>query len=270
MSIKSTNRTIVNSLGIPGILALLWYGEEPFAIFISLVIILATREFLILTKVDLQSNVKWIGYLGGLGFCYFYHFLPSIDLYHISLLLVILIITGFFIEMIQQSKKVGKNLGLTFLSIFYVGALLSSLIALRNYDSTNGSYFTITMVLSIWSCDSAAFYFGTKWGRKKILPTISPNKSWVGCVAGLTSSVIIFYFAKHFSILDLKLIDVCILSIISGVFGQAGDFAESLLKRNADVKDSGTLLLGHGGVLDRFDSLIFASPLTFYYVHFIL
>jgi len=270
MSIKSTNRTIVNSLGIPGILALLWYGEEPFAIFITLVIILATREFLILTKVDLQSHVKWIGYLGGLGFCYFYYFLPSVDLYHISLLLVILIITGFFIEMIQQSKKVGKNLGLTFLSIFYVGALLSSLIALRNYDSTNGSYFTITMVLSIWSCDSAAFYFGTKWGRKKILPTISPNKSWVGCVAGLASSVIIFYFAKHFSILDLKLIDVCILSIISGVFGQAGDFAESLLKRNADVKDSGTLLLGHGGVLDRFDSLIFASPLTFYYVHFIL
>jgi len=270
MSIKSTNRILVNSLGIPGILALLWYGGAPFAIFISVVIFLATREFLILTKVDLQSNVKWIGYLGGLGFCYFYHYLPSIDLYHISLLLVIFVITGFFIEMIQQSKKVGKNLGLTIFSIFYVGALLSTLIALRNYDSYNASYFTITMVLSIWICDSAAFYFGTKWGRKKILPSISPNKSWVGCAAGLVSSVIIFCSAKYFSILDLNLIDVGVLSIISGAFGQAGDFAESLLKRNANVKDSGTLLLGHGGVLDRFDSLIFASPLTFYYVHFIL
>ena len=124
------------------------------------------------------------------------------------------------------------------------------------------------MVLSIWTCDSAAFYFGTNWGKKKILPSISPKKSWVGCIAGFCSTFLVFEIANKLNVIDISYIDVFVLSIITGIFGQAGDFAESLLKRNAGIKDSGRLLLGHGGVLDRFDSLIFASPLTFYYIYF--
>ena len=128
--------------------------------------------------------------------------------------------------------------------------------------------FTLVMVLSIWICDSAAFYFGSKWGRKKILPTISPKKSWVGFIAGLISSFIVYGVAKYLLFLEITGEEMCVLVIITGFFGQVGDFAESLLKRNAGVKDSGTMLLGHGGVLDRFDSLIFASPLTYFYLYF--
>ena len=149
MSIKSSNRTLVNILGIPGILSLLWYGGTPFAIFIAIVITLAIRELLILTKMNSQSHVKWLGYLGGLGICYFYHFLPAIDLYHILLLLAIFVITGFCIEMIQKSNNTIKNLGMTFFGIIYVAGLLSTLIGLRNYDSDHTTYFTITMVLKV-------------------------------------------------------------------------------------------------------------------------
>ena len=229
MTIKSSNRTIVNILGIPGILALLWAGGPLFGVFILIVILLASREFLVLTGVDNQSLL---------------------------------------IEIFRTTSNPTRNLAMNFFCIFYVGGLLSTLIGLRNLDTLHSTYFTLTMVLSIWICDSAAFYFGSKWGRKKILPSISPKKSWVGCIAGLISSFIVYGVAKYLHLLEITGEEMLVLVIITGLFGQVGDFAESLLKRNAGVKDSGTMLLGHGGVLDRFDSLIFASPLTYFYLHF--
>ena len=180
----------------------------------------------------------------------------------------LVVIAGFFIEIFRTTSNPTRNLAMNFFCIFYVGGLLSTLIGLRNLDTLHSTYFTLTMVLSIWICDSAAFYFGSKWGRKKILPSISPKKSWVGCIAGLISSFIVYGVAKYLHLLEITGEEMLVLVIITGLFGQVGDFAESLLKRNAGVKDSGTMLLGHGGVLDRFDSLIFASPLTYFYLHF--
>ena len=270
MSTKSSNRTFVNLIGIPGILTLLWFGGPLFGIFIVVVIILASREFLEMTGVDTKSLLKWLTFSGGLGFCYFYYFLPNLNAFHILLFLGMFIITGFFLEIFNLTSNPTQNLAMNFFCIFYVGAFLSTLIGLRNFDTVHSTNFTLTMVLSIWVCDSAAFYFGTKWGRKKILPSISPKKSWVGCTAGLFSSFIVYGIAKYFYLLDISIEEMCVLALISGLFGQVGDFAESLLKRNAGVKDSGTLLLGHGGVLDRFDSLIFASPLTYFYLRFVI
>ena len=268
MTIKSSNRTIVNILGIPGILALLWAGGPLFGVFILIVILLASREFLVLTGVDNQSLLKWITYLVGLGFCCFYYFSKTWDAYHILLFVGLVVIAGFFIEIFRTTSNPTRNLAMNFFCIFYVGGLLSTLIGLRNLDTLHSTYFTLTMVLSIWICDSAAFYFGSKWGRKKILPSISPKKSWVGCIAGLISSFIVYGVAKYLHLLEITGEEMLVLVIITGLFGQVGDFAESLLKRNAGVKDSGTMLLGHGGVLDRFDSLIFASPLTYFYLYF--
>ena len=104
----------------------------------------------------------------------------------------------------------------------------------------------------------------------KILPSISPKKSWIGCIAGLVSSFIVYGAVTYLHFLEISIQQMCIFAIITGIFGQIGDFAESLLKRNAGVKDSGTLLLGHGGVLDRFDSLIFAAPLTLIYCNYFI
>ena len=271
MTIKSSNRTIVNILGIPGILTLLWVGGPLFGVFISIVILLASREFLIMTGLYEQNSlVKWITYLCCIGFCYFYYFLPELNAFHILLINAIVIITAFLIEIFKSTSNPTRNLSVNIFCIFYVGGLLSTLIGLRNFDTLHSTYFTLFMVLSIWICDSAAFYFGSKWGRKKILPSISPKKSWVGCIAGLISSFIVYGTGAYLDFLEISMKEICIFAIITGVFGQMGDFAESLLKRNAGVKDSGTLLLGHGGVLDRFDSLIFASPLTYFYLYFIV
>ena len=267
MNQLSTNRTLINVIGIPAILFLLWRGGPMFALFIFLVMMIGIDEFYRMNTNERQTPVKVTGYiLTGLMAAY-YFWLPVISLLEGLLLLGCFIIISLFIEMGRDKLNSTRNMGITVLGIMYVPVLLGSVIALRNLDTVYSTYFTVSMVLAIWICDSAAYIFGMKWGQKKIFPRVSPNKSWIGSVAGLGSSFIVFYSLHMWGILpDLTLLDVAVFSIITGFFGQAGDFAESLLKRDVGVKDSGKLLLGHGGVLDRFDSITFASPLTYAYI----
>ena len=156
--------------------------------------------------------------------------------------------------------------------ILFVPVLLGTAIDIRQFDMVMGTQLTLATVLSVWACDSAAFIFGTKFGTAKIFPRVSPKKSWVGSIAGMIASLGVFHLFYHQGWLGdyFSVRDAVVFGVITGVFGQIGDFAESLLKRDADVKDSGTLLQGHGGVLDRFDSLIFATPVTYLYVHFLM
>tara|TARA_B100000586_G_C19821971_1_gene306746 strand:- start:194 stop:529 length:336 start_codon:yes stop_codon:yes gene_type:complete len=109
------------------------------------------------------------------------------------------------------------------------------------------------------------------WGKKKLIERVSPKKTVVGFVGGIVGSFVSFYLMNMngFIQYDLSLVNIIILTIIVGVCGQLGDFVESMFKRDAGVKDSGKLLLGHGGVLDRFDSLIFTSPLVFIFVSYL-
>ena len=270
MNQLSTNRTLINVIGIPAILYLLWQGGPAFASFIFLVMMIGLDEFYRMNTTGRQTPVKLTGYIFTGLMAAYYFWLPAITLLQGLSLLTCFIVITLFIEMGRDKLNPTRNMGITILGIMYVPVLLGSLIALRNLDTVYSTYFTVSMVVAIWICDSVAFIFGMKWGQKKIFPRVSPNKSWVGSLAGLVSTFVVYYGLHVQGILpDLTLLDVAVFSIITGFFGQAGDFAESLLKRDAGVKDSGKLLLGHGGVLDRFDSIIFASPLTYAYLSII-
>ena len=267
MNQLSNNRTIINVIGIPTITYLLWQGGLPFAFFVLLVMMIGMNEFYRLTKTKDQSPLNIIGYISTFLIAGYYYVLPDSLNGGILPFFTTLIIFIFLVEMKRNIKYPTKNIAITIFGIIYVPLLLGTLIALRNLDSAYHTNFTICMILSIWMCDSAAYVFGLKWGTKKILPRVSPNKSWVGCIAGLSSSFFIYTIFKYQGFLpDISNIDIIFLALITGFFGQAGDFAESLIKRDLGVKDSGTLLLGHGGVLDRFDSIIFSSPLTYTYL----
>ena len=267
MNQLSTNRTLINVIGIPAILYLLWRGGLGFALFIFLVMIIGLDEFYRMNTNERQSPVKLTGYIFTGLMAAYYFWLPAITLLQGLSLLACFIIITLFIEMGRDKLNPTRNMGITVLGIMYIPVLLGSVIALRNLDTVYNTYFTVIMVVAIWTCDSVAYIFGMKWGQKKIFPRVSPNKSWVGSIAGLVSTFIVFYGLRVQGILpDLTLLDVAVFSIIAGFFGQVGDFAESLLKRDVGVKDSGKLLLGHGGVLDRFDSITFASPLTYAYI----
>ena len=274
MNQLSNNRTIINIVGIPSIIYLLWNGGLLFALFVLLVMIIGMNEFYRLTTNKDQSPLKIIGYIFTFILAGYYYMSNNLNSFTIisesellSYFLSILIIILFMMEMSRNIENPTKNIAITIFGIMYVPLLLGTLIALRELDTANHTYFTICMIISIWICDSAAYVFGLKWGTKKILPKISPNKSWVGCIAGRPESVPDLTFEYQAILPEITSVDIFVLALITGFFGQAGDFAESLIKRDLGVKDSGTLLLGHGGVLDRFDSIIFSSPLTYIYLN---
>ena len=139
------------------------------------------------------------------------------------------------------------------------------MITIRHFDI--GFELTLMMFLSVWICDTFAFIFGSKYGKKKMIPRVSPNKSWLGSICGFSGSFIvplIFYFCCPIE--GFFIFDYLICGLIFGLFGQLGDLFESLLKREANIKDTSNILHGHGGVLDRFDSLSFASPALFIFL----
>jgi len=152
----------------------------------------------------------------------------------------------------------------SFLGVVYVSGLMSYFILLRGMEHGNHILFYLFMV--IWSGDIAAYYVGKTIGKTPLAPKISPGKTIEGSVAGLVGSVAGGVAAKYLFFESLPLNHCLIMALLCGIMGQIGDLAESLFKRRAGVKDSGSLIPGHGGVLDRLDSLMFAGP-AFYIYH---
>lgn len=268
MSLKS-NRAIVIILGIPGILVLTWFGGLAFALFMTIVMLLSLTEFYQISKIKGHFPLNWIGLVATLIISYNYYSPEKIETSILFAIIVGLIISTLFIEMFRNKPNPTENFGITLSGIIYIPLLLGSFIAIRNFDTMNATNFTFALFISVWICDSAAFIAGKYFGNKKIYPRVSPNKTVVGSVTGLIFAFITYYVMNEigFINIDLTLGQLTILSIITGIFGQAGDFAESLFKRDANIKDSSSFLLGHGGVLDRFDSLIIASPLVFIFLN---
>ena len=150
------------------------------------------------------------------------------------------------------------------LATTYVGMLAGSLIRLRN-DFPEGWKLIFFLLLVVWLGDSGAYYVGKSLGKHKLSPRISPKKTVEGLIGGITTSVITalvihFTFFKTF-----PLVHAILAGVLLSFAGVIGDLAESMWKRSADVKDSGTLLPGHGGFLDRFDSILFTAPILYCY-----
>jgi phosphatidate cytidylyltransferase len=131
------------------------------------------------------------------------------------------------------------------------------------------SWLFLIMVI-VMSGDSAAFYVGSALGRTKLYPAVSPKKSVEGSLGGLAGSLVGAFVCRALFFHELTPVDCIASALLLGVVGQLGDLFESLLKRSCGVKDSGVIFPGHGGVLDRLDSILFAAPVAFYYAYFFL
>jgi phosphatidate cytidylyltransferase len=125
------------------------------------------------------------------------------------------------------------------------------------------------LFIVIWSGDSFAYFAGKSLGRHKLAPVVSPNKTWEGAVAGFLFSIIAALACKATFLHGLSWMDATALGALIGVVGQIGDLCESIVKRAVKVKDSGAILPGHGGMLDRVDSLLFGAPAMYYYLSFL-
>jgi phosphatidate cytidylyltransferase len=148
--------------------------------------------------------------------------------------------------------------------ILYIGCLLGLLVALRAEAGRNWVYLAL---IATFTSDTAAYFIGRAFGRHKMAPAISPGKTWEGAAAGLCGAVIIsLLFTLDTPVeLPFSIWQSIIAGLLISIFGQLGDLAESLLKRNTGVKDSGTLMPGHGGLLDRLDSVLFAAVVVYYF-----
>ncbi len=146
--------------------------------------------------------------------------------------------------------------------IFYIAWLLGHLILIDRL--ANGPFLIFFLFLVTWANDTAAYYVGTLWGRHPMAPVISPKKTWEGVIGGLLGSVAAAFACRAWFLDSLSLNETFWLGLLIGLAAPCGDLCESALKRGAGVKDSGGLIPGHGGVLDRVDSLIFTTPVFYY------
>lgn len=176
------------------------------------------------------------------------------------ILLIVLLILSYTV--ITKNKFTFDDAGFIILSALYVGFGFYYIIEIRAIELTHIFYAFVV----IWTTDSGAYFIGRKLGKNKLWPEISPNKTVEGFIGGIVSAVVFAIIFNLITGLFGSFIELIIITILVSIFGQIGDLVESALKRHYNVKDSGKLLPGHGGILDRFDSLLFILPI----LHFLL
>jgi phosphatidate cytidylyltransferase len=155
----------------------------------------------------------------------------------------------------------------TLAGILYIGWLLSFMVALRGLE--NGRGWVFLAVLCTFASDSSAYLAGRSLGKHKMAPYISPKKTWEGTIAGVAGTIIASTILVYLFNLPIAWWQVIILGFFISAVGQLGDLVKSLFKRNMEIKDSGNVLPGHGGFLDRIDSLAFAGVTVYFFVAFI-
>lgn len=177
------------------------------------------------------------------------------------------------IELFSKNERPIQNIAYTFMGIIYIAVPFSILnFIITPIDLEPQRYMPevlIGLFLIIWSNDSGAFAVGSFWGRTKMLERVSPKKTWEGAIGGAFFALLASFLLHHYFDF-MNLWQAFVLAMLCVVSGTIGDLTESLIKRSFNVKDSGTLLPGHGGLLDRFDSLLFAAPVYYIFISLIL
>jgi phosphatidate cytidylyltransferase len=157
-----------------------------------------------------------------------------------------------------------QDAGVTLFGVLYVGLTLSSLVLTRSFP--DGEFFILFVALVTWAADTGAYYSGNLWGRHLLAPTVSPKKTVEGLLGGMALACAAALVAQAWFLPQLRTLDALLLGVLLTGAGLLGDLSESALKRSVGVKDSGGILPGHGGMLDRLDSLLFTAPAFYYYV----
>lgn len=254
-----TKRIIAGVFGIPLIIGACYFGGIYFLIFSMIVSSLGLKELFSMFE---QKNISVIKYKAIL--------LSNLILvlsylkYDIVFFLPLIIILVFTSEIFRKEWN-PLNAALTLFGLFYVTVPFVMLNLLLTENSTGmGINIVIYIFILIWVCDTSAYFGGRFLGKHK-LSEISPKKTWEGSVSGLLMTMVISVAIHYIFPEKINFINAVFTGIITGIFSQAGDLFESMLKRYCGVKDSSDLIPGHGGILDRFDSLIFVAPVIFVY-----
>ena len=256
-------------LGFPLVLIIFLIGNTYVVdALLAIVTVLAMDEYLnAISKVC--NPIRWIAYLSCASIA-LVHIIPQESIPIITILAIPTILLILFAHVIATNMKITfKDVAYTFLGIFYVVFFMMFVALIDGME--NGKILIWYAIFAAWGTDIFAFFIGQKFGKHKF-SKVSPKKSIEGCVAGTVGAVILVliytYFVNTYFNMEYSYLYMAIIGTILSLIGQIGDFVASSIKRYVDIKDYSNLIPGHGGMLDRIDSLIFLAP--FAYVFFAL
>ena len=246
--------------------------ELSYLVVFVLIIFLSSKEyFKILINNGFRPNYNLGVFLSVIIFVTTYFYASKESLIGVHFVLVpILPLVCLSALYSSNNNETLSNVSVTFFGILYISLPISLLNFIVFNEYSYNSIYLMATLLFLWNSESAAYFGGSLFGRKKLFESVSPMKTWEGVISGLLANVILAYLIHQFIWTSFQTFTFWVLFsmvvLVSGIFG---DLFESLLKRNFNLKDSGNKLPGHGGFLDRFDSFFFVIPYVFFYLKII-
>jgi phosphatidate cytidylyltransferase len=267
-------RVYVAFIWVPLLLLISYVGGILLLVFVLAATYLGLLEYTRLAHSrGLQASFPYMAVLGaGIIFSVYFRafeFLFFVLAFATVLLCLIHLYRG-------QITELFPNLGLDLFGLLYIAGLFSYFIAVRNISDlegwrhSSGARWLIFTLAVIWIDDSFAYFFGKSWGKHPLSARVSPNKTVEGAIAGAVGALLGGFLARALFLGEISGVHIVLLSLLVFVAGLFGDLVESLLKRACYLKDASDIIPGHGGVLDRFDSLLFALPVVYYYLRVIV
>lgn len=248
------------------VLLTLYAGTGTFFAVAVGVVVLAVLECLHLFRPQADTEVKILVVLGGVGLFSVACWSP--ERFYGACSVAFMLLGIFYLFRFKDIILVINDCAVVLLVWLYIPLLLSYVVLL--HAQPGGHKLVLLVLFMTMLCDSSAYFAGTRWGKHRLYPAVSPKKSVEGALGGVCGAVLAVLGSKWLYMPELSLVAGLGLGILVGIFAQLGDLFESLLKRSAQIKDSGQLFPGHGGMLDRLDSLLFSFPVAYLYVRLVL
>jgi len=260
-------RVISAIIGILLLIFLVFAGSLPFFITVSIITVLAVREYSRMLEIKSKSLLALLGLNAVLIVFNAYQISNNFNFLPYGIIFFIIIFSLYIFHLYNyEENNFIKNISYQVFAIIYIGGGLSFAVFLRdiNTDPFINTTALWLVLIATWLTDSGAYFVGKKFGKKSMAPIISPNKTIAGAVGGVLITAVFIITAAY--ILEILNIYYVIFAFLFPGVAILGDLFESCIKRNFKVKDTGTIIPGHGGILDRFDSFIFTAPFTYYFI----
>jgi len=267
-------RVLASIVFIPCFIIITRSGGPYFLALIDIVVFVGMLEFYGMMEIKGIRPYKALGIISGLALTWYMYFAEGL---YANFFLTLVLLAIMVLELTRRDARLAVyHISTTIFGVIYVAFLGSHIILLRELPLSTGlpysegAHFVYLAFLLTWSSDTGAYLVGTVVGRHQLLPRVSEQKTWEGSIGGVVTAVIAAVIARFTFAEYLSTPMAILIGVAASVVGQFGDLVESMIKRDADIKDTSGAIPGHGGVLDRFDSLLFTAPLIYYFLKFVI